>query len=60
MSAYRRVTRLAATAAAGASILASLTGCHLFTSEDAAGAARTVAHDPAALAPAPPPGSMKA
>jgi hypothetical protein len=44
MTAHRRITRFAATAAAGASILVGLTGCHL-PWEDAA---RTVAHDPAA------------
>jgi hypothetical protein len=43
MTAHRRITRFVATAAAGASILVGLTGCH-FPWEDAEGAARTVTH----------------
>jgi hypothetical protein len=47
MSAYRRITRFLATAAVGASILVGLTACHLpFTSEDVAGASRTIVHEP--------------
>ncbi len=45
MTANRRITRFVATAAAGASILVGLTGCH-FPWEDAEGAGRTAIHDP--------------
>jgi hypothetical protein len=48
MSAYRRITRFLATAAAGASILVGLTACHLpFTSAEVADATRPVVHEPA-------------
>jgi hypothetical protein len=43
MTAHRRIARFAATAAAGASILVGLTGCH-FPWEDAGAAARTAGH----------------
>lgn len=44
MTAYRRIKRLIATAAAGVSILVGVTACHLpFTSDDVAGAVKVIA-----------------